>query len=156
MKTKQVVLYASMALNVALLVLVAWPRQSNVVLGQVGVTAGTFAAASTKEGATTEATWIADSASGTLLVYDYDLTTRKVAVAMSRNLRKDMEAAQLGNLMLVPSQISDTRGLMYVVDTSSQHMVVYEYSRANGFAGGQQVDLGADLHPAAPAANAGG
>jgi hypothetical protein len=152
MKARPVALYASIAFNAALLVLVAWPRHdSNVAFGQYGLAGGSFAAVSAKGGGSQDATWIADRVSGALLVYQYSLGAQADPIALvgSRDLRVDLEEKQIGNIMLIPASISDSRGLVYCLDMDSQHMVAYEFNRSTTTVTGvQKIDLRADINTA--------
>jgi len=152
MKARPVALYASIAFNAALLVLVAWPRHdSNLAFGQYGLAGGSFAAVSAKGGGSQDATWIADRVSGALLVYQYSLGAQENPVSLvgSRDLRVDLEEKQIGNIMLIPASISDSRGLVYCLDMDSQHMVAYEFVRSTATVTGvQKIDLRADINEA--------
>jgi hypothetical protein len=161
MKAKPVALFASIALNAALLVLVAWPRtSSNTALAQqYGQVSGSFAAVSSKGGGNQDATWIAERVSGALVVYQYQLgaTSNPILLVGTRDLKADLNERQIGNLMLIPANISDSRGVVYVLDTDSQRMAAYEYNRSDKTVSGiQRIDLRTDIQSAAGTATTGG
>ena len=102
MKSKSFVLYASLALNVALLVIAFRPGDADrLVLGQAVAKAGNYAAASSQSGSSRDAMWLADRVSGSLVVFDYALSSaadKPLQVAERRNLRQDLNVRQLGEI----------------------------------------------------------
>lgn len=162
MKAKGMTLYASIALNAALLVLVAWPRTNdNTAFGQFGQITGSFAAVSTKGGGNQDVMFLAERASGALLAYQYQLGANvdPIILVGARNLKIDLDQRQLGNIMLVPCNVSDSRGVVFVIDTDSQRSAVYEYIRSDRAVNGiQRIDLRADIQRAvaAPSTDGGG
>ena len=145
MRKNSIVLYASLALNVALLVLVAWPH-NEVVFGQVASTVGAYAAVSARSGAgVQDALWLANRTTGQLAIYMHvrDTASRKpIQLVETRDLRDDLDERQIGNLMLTATNVSDSRAIVFVIDTDSRRMVAYEYSHPNRTVTLlQQVDL---------------
>jgi len=156
MKAKTVILYASLALNVALLVLVAIPRsQDNLALAQATANVGTYSAVASKGGGSQQALFIANKVSGTMVIYQWQLGAQQNPIQLVgvRDLKVDLNERQLGNLMLIAADISDTRSAVFAIDTDSDRCGVYEYSRSDKRVNGVQLlDLRADLSSATGAA----
>ena len=130
MKGKSFAFYVSVAFNVALLVLVLWPGGwERTAQAQVAARSGNLVAASIQAGSSRDALWVADRASGRLLVFDFELNAKgdPLQVGAARDLRADLETRQLGNLMMVPMKISSSRSAVVVIDSDAQRMGVYTY-----------------------------
>lgn len=146
MKAKGIILYASIGLNILLLALMVWPGGEGQA--QVAAKVGNFTAVSAKGGGSQDALWVADRVSGRLTVYQYELGARDepVRIVGTRNLRDDLEQRQIGNLMLISSDISSTRAAVYAIDTDSERMAIYEYNRSDlAIDGIQKRDLREDF-----------
>ena len=160
MKSKSIVLYASVAVNAALLVLLAWPRDNglNLAFAEGAATnVGNLSAAVSRGGGEQDAVWIADRVSGRMVVYQYKLGEKvdPIQLAGGRDLRVDLDERQIGQLMIVPANISSTRAVVLVIDTDSERIAAYEYSRSNDLLEGiQKIDLRQDLGKGTPAAGA--
>jgi hypothetical protein len=145
MKRRTVALYASVALNVALLVLAGWPRNdANVVLGQTASVVGSYAAISAKGGGNQDALWLANRTTGKMVVFQYQLGSQNdpVQIVGIRNLLADLEERQIGNLMLISTDVSTSNAIAFAIDTDSNKMAVYEYNRPNRTVDGiQKIDL---------------
>ncbi|MHC4713143.1 MAG: hypothetical protein ACYTAN_07715 [Planctomycetota bacterium] len=134
MKARSWTLYVSLALNVALLILVLRPASDDrMVFGQVAASGGNFAAAASQAGSSRDALWLADRVSGTLVVYDYTLGRDEAPLQWveRRNLRDDLELRQLSEIMVVPMNYSSSRSIVCVIDTASERMAVYSYDISN-------------------------
>jgi hypothetical protein len=161
MKSKSFVLYASVALNAALLVLLAWPRGNdlNLALAQsVSTNVGNLSAAVARGGGEQDAVWIADRVSGRMVIYQYELgeTVDPIRLVGGVDLREGLDERQIGQLMLLPSAFSSSRATVYVIDTDSERAAIYYYDRSKGVVEGvQRIDLRQDLGKSLPAAGAG-
>ena len=143
MRGKSIILYVSLALNVILLVLAAWP-----VSGQVPTSVGNYTAISAKGGGNQDALWLANRSTGKMVIYQYELGRQDnpVQVVGIRDLRADLEERQIGNLMLQTAGITGSTSVVFVIDTDSDRMVVYEYNRPNlTLTALQKIDLRADF-----------
>jgi len=158
MKAKRTVLYASLALNVALLVLLAWPSapQAQPLFAQVASRVGNYSAVSAQAGGSRDALWVADRVSGTVAVYRYEYGGDDQPPLMlmdRRDLNVDLEEAQVGNLMLISTAISSSRTVVCAIDTDSERMVVYEYDPGEEYVEVlQKNDLRVDMGKVQPAA----
>jgi len=145
MKARSIALYASLAANVALLVLAVWPKtEYNIAFGQAASTAGNYCAVASGGYGDQDAVWIANRVTGQLVAFQYQLGTqnRPIQVVGQRDLRSDFEERQIGNLLLVGSTIANMSSAVFVVDTDSDKMVVYSYNRgAAAVEAIQQIDL---------------
>jgi len=145
MKAKSTLLYVSLVLNAALLLVLAWPRPvENLAFGQVAAQIGAYAAVSAKGGGNQDALWIANRTSGRMLVLQYQLGVQDspVEVVGVRDLRDDLNERQIGNLMLVTTDISASTAVVYVIDTDADKMAIYQYNRSNRAVDGiQRMDL---------------
>ncbi len=141
------VLYASLALNVVLLVVLAVPRGADLNLAKaeaVSVNVGSLAATVSRGGGEQDAVWIADQVTGMMSVYQYDLSsqTDPVKLIATIDLRTGLQSRQLGPLMLLPSAISSNRAIVFAIDTNSQRSAIYYYDRSAGTVTGEQrIDL---------------
>ena len=150
MKLPKAVLYMSLALNIALLIIAVQPKtEYNVALGQTTAQGGKYAAASYKVGGSRDALWVAERDSARLLLFQYETSSSSELVMplqASRDLRADLEQQRVGNLIMLTPSISSSRSLLCVIDTDSGRMVLYEYNTSNNIIELlQQTDLSAAL-----------
>ncbi len=134
MKARSWTLYVSLALNVALLILILRPASDDrLVFGQVAASGGNFAAASSQAAGSRDALWLADKVSGTLVVFDYTLGNSEAPLQWveRRNLKDDLELRQLSEIMIVPMNYSSSRSIVCVIDAASERMAVYSYDANN-------------------------
>ncbi len=149
MKAKSLVLYLSIALNVALLVLAVRPAtEYKIAYGQVAQNAGAYSAVSSQAGGSQHALWIADRVSGNLAVFQYELGVDEspFQVMDRRDLREDLQERTIGNIMMISANTSSSNSVVCVIDTDSERMAVYRYDRPNRrIEAVQRSDLRIDL-----------
>ncbi len=133
MKAKSWALYASVAFNVVLAILLCRPGgEERFVFGQVTASGGNYAVAASPAGGSRDALWLVDKASGTLVVFDYTIGSGEDVPLQSvekRNLRDDLQIRQLSEILMVPVNYSSSRSVICVIDTASERMAVYRYDQ---------------------------
>ncbi len=145
MKVKSTVLYLSVALNVALLVFLVLPRSAdNLAFANVASIVGNYAAVTARSSSSAEALWLANRATGKLVIYQHQsgFQDNPVEIADTIDLTVDLDERQVGNLMLVATDISSSTSAVFVIDTDSEKMAVYQYDKPNRTVKGiQRMDL---------------